>query len=362
MKRRSVTLKQVAAEAGVSVNTASWVLNPRSGNINVAPPTRVAVLTAARKLGYHRNAAAASLAGSRTRTIGILMSSLTNPFEAAICDAFEERAAGRDYQCLVGCTRLQGLRKVDSITKFLSHGVDGLLLTTIWNDPEVEFALRTVLDRQMPLVFIDYMWNERPAPIICGNHYQGGQLLTQHLLDVGHRRMAFLCHDPQKHLRSATERIRGIKQVLLDSGLAGVRLETLFSQEHTSAAFAAAVRQSLQQKSPPTVILCAGDLTAIELFSGLQDYGISVPKDICLTGYDDLLTPYLNTNLHLGGKPIPWQFPITTIKQPMSKIGRKAADVLMEQIETETLGQAEEYLLEVELKVASSSLPYGQAL
>lgn len=356
MSRKPVTLKDIAREVGVSINTVSCVLNPRNpGNVKVSQATRAAILKTARRLNYRRNIAAARLVGCQTRTLGILVSSLLNPMTAPIIDAFEEQAVDMGYQCFIGCTRYRGLRKLDYVEQFLSHGVEGLLLTNVWNDPEVEHALRAAVDTNMPLVFIDYMWEERPAPLICGNHFQGGQILAEHLLSVGHRRMAFLCDDAQRHLRSINERVRGVEHVLNASGEKGARLELLWSASHHSLDFTNTVCQRLSQPDPPTVILCSGDLTAIELMVGLQARGISVPQHLCVTGYDDLLSPFIQANLHLDNLPLPWRIPLTTVRQPMARIGRRAAEVLIGQISGEVVEQ--ENLLDVELVVAESSIP-----
>lgn len=355
---KPVRLKDVAESVGVSINTVSCVLNPRNpGNVKVSPATRTAIMKAARRLGYRRNTAAARLVGCKTNTFGILMNSLTNPLTAPIVDAFEEQAVAMGYQCFIGCTRARGLKKLEFVEQFLSHGVDGLLLTTIWNDPEVEHALKIAVDTNMPIVFIDYMWEARPAPLICGNHFQGGQLLARHLLEVGHRRMAFLCDDAQKDLRSINDRIRGVRDVMESAGHSDTNLNLLWSPSHHSRDFARVVCDRLQQPDPPTVILCAGDLTAIELMVGLTALGYSVPGDICITGYDDLLAPYIAANLHLDGELLPWKLPLTTVRQPLTRIGATAAQLLVDQVEGRFDGVKLEHLLDVELVTGITSIP-----
>lgn len=358
MSTKPVRLKDVAEAVGVSINTVSCVLNPRNpGNVKVSPATRTAILKAARRLGYRRNTAAARLVGCPTKTLGILINNLTSPMTAPIVDAFEEQAVELGYQCFIGCTRFRGLKKLEFVEQFLSHGVDGLLLTTIWNDPEVEHALKIAVDTHMPLVFIDYMWEARPAPLICGNHFMGGQLLARHLLQVGHRRMAFLCDEAQGNLRSIKDRIHGVESTLQESGHTDVILDLLWSPSHHASDFARAVHDRLGQADPPTVILCAGDLTAIELMVGLRAFGLQAPRDICITGYDDLLTPYIAANLHLDQEPLPWNLPLTTVRQPLTKIGATAAQVLVDQVEGKFKGDQLEFLQEVELVVGPSSIP-----
>ena len=256
MSRKSITLKDVAQAVGVSVNTVSCVLNPRNpGNGRVSDATRAAILKTARQLGYRRNTAAAHLAGSQTRTLGVLISSLTNPMAAVIVDAFEEQAIELGYQCFLGCTRYRDLRKLDYIERFLSLSVDGLLLTTIWNDPEVENALNAALDSDMPVVFIDRMWEQRPAPLICGDHFMGGRLLAQHLLEAGHRKIAFLGTELQRSFYSIRERVRGAQETLSSSGMAGARMDVLWSPGHNSTDFSRIVHTRLNQQDPPTAVM-----------------------------------------------------------------------------------------------------------
>jgi LacI family transcriptional regulator len=363
MANKPVRLKDVAEAVGVSINTVSCVLNPRNpGNVKVSQATRTAILKAARRLGYRRNSAAARLVGCRTKTLGILINSLTHLLTAPIVDAFEEQAVSMGYHCFIGCTRGGGLRKLEYVEQFLSHGVDGLLLTTIWNDPEVEHALKIALDTNLPTVFIDNMWEARPAALICGNHFQGGQLLAEHLLQVGHRQMAFLCDEDQRNMHSINERIRGIRSVLEESGDPSVHLDLLWSPTHHSRDFARVAHERLRQSAPPTAVLCAGDLTAIELIIGLKALGVEVPRDVCVTGYDDLLAPYIAANLHLDGQPLPWNLPLTTVRQPISRIGATAAQVLIEQIEGTAAEQPLEHFLNVELIPGQSSIPTADLL
>lgn len=363
MANKPVRLKDVAEAVGVSINTVSCVLNPRNpGNVKVSAATRTAILKAARRLGYRRNAAAARLVGCRTKTLGILINSLTHLLTAPIVDAFEEQAVSMGYHCFIGCTRGAGLRKLEYVEQFLSHGVDGLLLTTIWNDPEVEHALKIALDTKLPTVFIDNMWEARPAALICGNHFQGGQLLARHLLQVGHRQLAFLCDDGQRNMHSINERIRGVRSVLEENGDPGVQFDLLWSPTHHSRDFARIVYDRMQQSAPPTAVLCAGDLTAIEVIVGLKALGLEVPRDVCVTGYDDLLAPYISANLHLDGAPLPWNLPLTTVRQPINRIGATAAQVLIGQIEGTEPDTSLEHFLDVELVLGQSSIPSGDLL
>jgi LacI family transcriptional regulator len=174
--------------------------------------------------------------------------------------------------------------------------------------------------------------------------------------------MAFLCDEGQRNLRSIDRRISGIRSELEASGNSDAELDLIWSPSHRATDFARVVHERLQQRQPPTVILCSGDLTAIELMGGLTAYGINVPRDLCITGFDDLLTPYTNANLHMDPGLLPWRFPLTTIRQPMGKIGKTAAEVLIQQIQDGKSNRGEEHVLDVELIVGTTSIPSGGLL
>lgn len=355
-----VTLQDIAEAVGVSANTVSCVLNPRSGPVRVAPGTRRAILEAARKMNYTRNVAASRLAGGKTRSIGILLPALTHALMGPVADAFEQEAVRLGYQCLVGCTRYDALSNMKCVENFLAHDVSGILLTPFWNNPEVKEALGLFFQREVPTVFIDFVWDEHPAPTICGDHYKGGQVLARHLLEVGHRSMLYLAPEDEIALHSIAQRIEGIRAALGEAKLDAKALSQVAVQLG-SGDYAAKVQlteaalRALEGANPPSVILCDNDSVAYRVMQGLLERGLRIPNDVAVTGYDDLNTAYLQT---LGIMDyIPFALPsLTTVRQPLREIGQRAARVLIGQIEDDQpASEAEQHLLDVSLVVRESS-------
>lgn len=352
---KRATLKDVSGLAGVSVNTCSAVLNPRSVRIPVSASTRVKVEQAAKKVNYQRNVAASQLAGGSAKTLGILLDRIDNFFWGAVLSAFETESVARGYQCLIGCTHYKGPLRLECLKRFTEHGVDGLLLTTVWDDPGVEEAVSWAPGTGPAVVFVDYPLPGYVAPLVCGNHLQGGALLAKHLIDEGHRSLAFLCPQGRRQHESVEDRIRGVRQVIRESSCDMDALQVIVSEGDDSTTLARAVVDRMRSETPPSAIITVNDPVAYALLVGLQEAGCRVPEDIAVTGYDDF------NNLTLAGLGIPHDIAflgscsLTTIRQPLVEIGRMASKVLIELLETGRPRRKEVHALDVELIVGSSS-------
>lgn len=360
-KRRSAkrsTLKDVAELAEVNVNTCSAVLNPRSTKVPVKPKTRRKVEQAARKLNYRRNAAASHLAGSASKTLGILTDRIDNYFFAPILGAFEAEAVARGYQCFIGCTHYEGSRKLEYLKRFTEYGVDGIVLTTIWHDQEVAEAMRSMLQDTTPMAFIDYPWEDFAAPVIGADHFQGGKLLAKHLIEEGHRAFTFLLTEEQRHHGSVSDRIRGVRTVIEQSPYPDIPLEIISTPVYEPRVLAETVIKRLASDRPPSAVIVSNDHVAYSLLLGLQQANCHVPDDIAVTGFDDTN----RLTLRALGLPDTISFlgavGLTTVRQPLGDIGRMAAQLLVDLIESGRPMTRELHALEVKLvKGESSRLP-----
>lgn len=353
--RRRGTLKDVSALAGVSVNTCSAVLNPRSVEIAVREETRRKVEEAARKVDYQLNVAASKLAGGPAKTLGILLDRIDNFFWGPVLSAFEAEAVARGYQCLIGCTRYEGPRRAECLKRFIEHGVDGLLLTTVWDDPGVEEAVVWGWESDPAVVFVDMALPGYPAPLVCGNHRQGGTLLAEHLISEGHRSLAYLCPRDGLHQESTKERIEGIRQAIRQGPHDMTPLQLMASESEDCPSLAQIALAKMASETPPSAIMVATDAIAYSLLLGLEQHGCRVPEDIAVTGYDGL------NNFAVSFLDLPQGTPflsgtlLTTIRQPLEEIGRTASSLLIELLEAERPRRKETHALDVELIVGDSS-------
>ncbi|NUN98193.1 MAG: LacI family DNA-binding transcriptional regulator, partial [Candidatus Omnitrophica bacterium] len=285
---KRTTLKDIAEAVGVSINTVSAVLNERSSPARVGDSTRREIEEVARRLGYRRNTAASLLAGGRTKTLGILLENLSNSLAAPMAEAFEQEAARRGYQCFLGCTQYDGLRRIDYIERFLSHSVEGLMLIGVWLDPDVEVALNSALSSNTAVVTVDIPWTDHDVPVICGNHFMGGRILAEHLLEVGHRNILYLSPPDVLHFDSIQERILGMRSVIENRPDLACEFEVAETPGRGLTVVSDVLLPRLRGDKPPTVVAAGHDLHAFRVITALAEQGVQVPRDVAVVGYDDI--------------------------------------------------------------------------
>ncbi|MDO4259441.1 MAG: LacI family DNA-binding transcriptional regulator [Actinomycetaceae bacterium] len=335
---RGPGVKDVARRAGVSVGTVSNVINDRK---TVRPDIRERVLAAINELGYVPNSTAQALRRGISPLIGVAVLDLRNPF-------FMEAAAGMERRLSQdGCIMALSSTNSDIDTEarllrtFANQSPRGLLLTP--SDPELTTARELVL-RGIPVVLFDCPDTPEDMSSVNVDDRAGAQLAIRHLLNLGHRNIAFL-NGPSK-VRQAKDRFNGAKGSIEYHNARSNSNATLTLHEtsaFTIEAGRATMRSLLQDHNIPfhqgingastpnssltphflptnfpTAIFCANDLIAFGAMTVLRDAGIRIPEDVSLVGFDDIpLAPQVSV-------------PLTTIRQPMDELGWAAASLLLE--------------------------------
>ncbi|NLX09575.1 MAG: LacI family transcriptional regulator [Chloroflexi bacterium] len=305
------TIYDVAREAGVSYSTVSRTL---SGYEFVKPSTREKVLRAAEKLGYVPNHQARSLAGGRSHLIGVLVPGLNNSYIGEILRGIDEALAESEYNLLLYTTHRRQGKESHYAATIMNSGVDGLLLVVpLMATPYLD----TLHERDFPCVVIDQSEETQKGAVVSGTNWQGAFEATEYLIGLGHCRIGFI--SGLAGLTSTTERLAGYSAALAQHGLAlDERLiaEGSFLQEggYTAA------QQLLALPDRPTAIFAANDLSALGAMEAVREHGLRIPKDISLVGFDDIPQASL-------GYP-----KLTTVRQPLSEMGREAANILLEEI------------------------------
>ncbi len=269
------TIRDVAQKAGVSPATVSRVLNERPG---ISEETRARVLQAARELGYIPDIAGRSLASKRTMTIGFLIhprhSMGPHSFYGEVLMGADEEARKHGYHVVFAA---EGDTKLPSMV--LQNRVDGLILAGCDIPRETIIALK---HQEIPLVLVDNHV-EKVNSIVIDNE-GGAYEATSHLIQLGHRRIAFICEWLGD--LSFAERFAGYKRALADHGIPfddTLVAEGLPRQPRTGYVAA----QRLLEKTTPTAIFAANDLVAAEAMRLLRDRGLKVPDDVAVVGFDD---------------------------------------------------------------------------
>jgi DNA-binding LacI/PurR family transcriptional regulator len=305
-----VTIKDVAREAGVSVGTASLALR---GNPAVREATRRRVLAAAKRLRYQPSALARGLVTRRTHTVGLLISDIANPFFIRAVRAIEDLAQENGYTVILCNTDEDPSKEAQYLQVLVEKRVDGIILATTAG------ALKVVRDirwRQIPLVLFDRELPGVAADTVKVDGALGGRLATEHLLSLGHRRIAII-HGPLVR-STGRERLQGYLQALKAAGVTPVPeyiCEGNFKQDSGREL----TRNLLDLSPPPTALFCTNNLMTVGALQALGERGVRIPSHLSLVGYDDMEWWTLTHP------------PLTTVGQPVYDLGREAMRLLLSQ-------------------------------
>jgi DNA-binding LacI/PurR family transcriptional regulator len=302
-------MDDVARLAGVSRALVSLVVRESP---KVSPESRERVLAAAAALGYRPNAMARNLARRRTRTIGVLLHDLHNPFYAEIMDGIDELAAELDYGLLIGTAgrRLGG--EDAALEAFLQLRTDGLILV----GPQLPAAAIVAAAGLVPTVVVARAVRSPAVDTIVNDERAGALLAVGHLAELGH---GCILHIDGGRGANASARRRGYEAAMRTLGLAD-RVRVL-GGDYTDVAGLRAAERLLAAGDLPTAIFAANDLVAVGVRDRLEDSGVRVPDDISLVGYDNTFLAGLH---HVD---------LTTVNQPRALMGRLAIEALVERVE-----------------------------
>lgn len=332
----AVTIKDVAREAGVSVGTASQALRDSPA---VREATRRRVLTVSKRLRYQPSAVARGLVTRRTHTVGLLISDIANPFFIRAVRAVEDVAQENGYNVILCNTDEDPTKETQYLRVLVEKRVDGIILaTTAGSLP----AVRDVRWRRIPLVLFDRELPRVSTDTVKVDSVLGGRLATEHLLGLGHRRIAII-HGPMVRSTGA-ERLRGY---LLALRAAGLRPEPALIREGNFKQDSGRelTRKLLDLSPPPTALFCTNNLMTVGAIQTLQERGVRIPTDLSLVGYDDMEWWTLTHP------------PLTTVGQPVYDLGREAMRLLLAQIEARSRRRPQRVVLKPELLTRESCGP-----
>jgi LacI family transcriptional regulator len=308
MKKSTLpTLSEVARQAGVGNTTVSRVIN---GGDRVSPMTLARVRHVIEALGYRPNQAARVLKGDRTKTIGLMIPSLADPFFSSCAEAAHAVVRANGSLLIVTATQNDPHTEIENLNVLISHRVDGLLIAPANSRSQ---ALCNLVNRlSIPVVAIDRpIFNSSVSSVLTDN-FKGARSATQHLIDHGCERVA--CLTGESTLFTIKERIRGYRAAVNQSGLT-CSLNTSI-KDYKSAEYA--IESLLAGPNPPDALFTLKNSTTIYAFEVLQKLKITMPKPIALLGFDDF---ELATTLRPS---------VSVVQQPVEDIGRVAAELLFE--------------------------------
>jgi LacI family transcriptional regulator len=304
-------MRDVAQRAGLSVSTVSHVINNTRA---VSDTSRQRVMQAMEELDYRPNAVARSLRRRKSNSIGMIVPDSANPFFAEIARAIEDASFTENYSVIL-CNSEGDLEKQQSYTNILiENRVAGILFVAAGVSTEL---VNDLWRRQVPLVVVDREVPGAEVDTVLTNHVQGGRLATQHLIDLGHRRIA--CITGNSQVSPSFERVDGYREALEENGLIYDERLVLKGDFQYESGYKA-TQQMLQMAVRPTAIFACNDLMAVGCMSAAIELGLRVPDDISVVGFD-------NVRLASFTNPL-----LTTVAQPKYEIGRLATEMLLARI------------------------------
>jgi DNA-binding LacI/PurR family transcriptional regulator len=304
-----MNIKAVAKHANVSTATVSRTIN---GSDKVSPETAERVHKSIAALNFIPNTHARALGSGRSSLLGLIISDITNPFFPELVKAFEDIAIKQGQEVLVANTNYDPHRTTHCVTRMLQRKVDGVAIMT----SEMDEHLTDFLRSQIPVVFLDTGIPALGISCIHIDYSTGVEMAMSHLIALGHKRIAFLS-GPMR-LKSARTRLRAFKESSARNQL-NVAPEMVAEGNHQpDGGYKAMLRiLSVKPEDRPTAVLASNDLTAIGALGAIAEYGLRVPEDISIIGFDDIqLTAYTSP-------------PLTTIRLPHGAIAKAAIHALL---------------------------------
>lgn len=333
--RRPPTILDVASRAGVSKSTVSNVIR---GVVGVSEDTRRKVESAVKQLRYRPNILARQLVQQRTNILGVVVGDLANPFFAEMAKSVERYAAARGYTAMFCNTEGDSASELAGIELLLAQRVAGIVFLAFSGESR---AMRETLQHHVPAVFVSC--HEDWGDVVAVDDDLGGRLATQHLIQAGHTRLAFLSI-PELWDSSDLARYDGCVDEAQAAGATVTRISWSPPADVAEIDGAARdLRYAFDGPARVTGVFASNDVAAVDLMEFGDRVGLRVPADLSIVGFDDVPMAGLA------------RIALTTVAQPRDELARRGIDTIVERIEGRLIGKPRTTLVGVKLVERSST-------
>jgi LacI family transcriptional regulator len=330
-------IRTVAALAKVSIATVSRTVN---GSPAVSDRLSKRVWQAIEQLNYFPNTHARTLVSGRSRLFGIIVENITNPFFPELIQSFEEVAVAHGYEILVSSSNSDPAILANCVRRMLERKVDGVAVLSFGAEEPV---LDQLVNRDIPMVLAEFRLADPKVSTILMDYNTGIREAVNHLVELGHRKIAFLA-GPYK-LHSAITRENDYRRALEAAGL-GIQKKWIIECDHTLKGGVTGFGKLRALAMPPTAILCSNDMTAIGVLRAAYNAGLRVPQDLSVIGLDDI---------DFAEFTLP---PLTTIRLSRHDLAQAAFEALRQQAEEPVAAKIQrEFLVSTSLVVRGSTAP-----
>ncbi|MBA3875024.1 MAG: LacI family DNA-binding transcriptional regulator [Anaerolineae bacterium] len=339
-KQKRPTMRDVAENVGVSIQTISAVINNKP---EITLQTRQRVMDAIHQLGYRPDRTARSLRTGQSHTLALIVSDIANPSFATIASTAEDCAQTNGYYLTVHNTHDDPVREEKYVQAAAERGLDGVILVSAEDRMDSSIVLENA---QIPFVAIDRIPEGYTGLSVTLDNVKAGQLAARHLLGLGHTRLAHI--SGPLRLRLARERLSGFETVLQEKGLS-LKPEWVCESNWYCEEGYLAMKKMLQSSPLPTAVFAANDRMAIGAIQAIYEVGLRVPEDISVIGLDDI---------EVSAYHIP---ALTTIRQPFANLATQAIQILLDVIQGNQPEVAANLIEPFLIQRASTAPPANQA-
>lgn len=316
MTNKIPTLSDVARATGVHFSTVSRVMNPETRQM-VSAEVAKRVLAEARRIGYRPNRAASTLVTRKSNIIGVVLPDITNAVFPPILMGIEEELRKHGYLAIVSNVGADEEEQLFVINRLLGQQVDGLILATARrHDPVIKMCI----DQNVPVVTVNRSDETGVASAVVSDDLVGMQLAVNHLVGLGHRRIAHIA-GPEALSTGHTRRV-GFLSAVQAAGLGADEAFVFDSTTYTRESGKAALLELMRQRPDTTAVVAGNDLVAIGCYDGLKELGLNCPQDVSVVGHNDM--PFMDMI-----RP-----PLTTVRIRHHGMGTEAARLILQTIES----------------------------
>jgi DNA-binding LacI/PurR family transcriptional regulator len=309
VQAKPASIKDIARMAGVAHSTVSRALR-NSPLVNSETTEKIKRI--AREAGYRTSAAARSLVTRRSDTIGVVVTNIADPFVAGVVSGIEEAADEHNLSVFLANSNAEPEREVRVAQKFEERRVDGIIVTASRVGAQYVPLLTHM---QVPIVLLNNQHPSQYAHSVMIDNVEASLNVTRHLSALGHRRIAYL--GDRNGYQSDAERHEGYRRALHERGLT-YDSSLVVHGDGKPEGGEAAMAELLALPAPPTAVFCYNDMSALGAMRQIREHGLKIPGDISIAGFDDLyFSQYLDP-------------PMTTVRQPMRRMGRIAMETLFQ--------------------------------
>ena len=335
-KNTPVTIKDIALALNISVSTVSRALR---GMPEIHPNTKTSILKLAEEMDYQPNQLAKNLVGNRTKTIGVIVPTLSYYFFSSVLNSIEEAAMQAGYSVIVCQTNESYLREKAQIQNMLNSQVEGFIISLACDSYDYEHINR-LIRKQIPLVLFDRYTDKLEVSKVIVDNKQAAFKATCHLIENGCKKLSCLAGPP--HLEISNQRLEGFKEALSSHGLLYDERyvsHSDFTQENTIIQ----ANNMMSLAVPPDGILTMSDRIAFSTMYALKQKGIKIPEDVAMVSFNNEPTcMYLTPSL-------------TSVNQPIREMGTQSVRLLLKQLESDKI-EPETVILDTQLVIRESSL------